>query len=53
MNSLLVSSDFSEGYGSGPVSVGLLDTSSGLGSGLPGGLGGDWNKEGVCVRRGR
>ena len=41
---LLVSPDLSEGNGTGPVPVGLLDTSSGsrLGSsGLPGSLGGN------------
>jgi len=41
---LLVSPDLSEGDGTGPVPMGLLDTSSGsgLGScGLPGSLGGD------------
>ena len=41
---LLVSPDLSEGNGTGPVPVGLLDTSSGggLGSGgLPGSFGSD------------
>ena len=38
---LLVLSDFSEGDGTGPVSVGLLDTSSGRLSGLSGSLGGE------------
>jgi hypothetical protein len=41
---LLVSPDLSEGDGTGPVPVGLLDTSSGCGlsaGGLPGSLGGD------------
>lgn len=37
---LLVSSDFSESDGTGPVPVGLLDTTSGRGGGLlPGSLG--------------
>jgi hypothetical protein len=43
-NLLLVSPDLSEGNGTGPVPMGLLDTSSGsrLGSsGLPGGLSSD------------
>lgn len=41
-DSLLVSSDFSESDGTGPVPVGLLDTASGGGGSLlPGSLGGD------------
>lgn len=41
-DSLLVSSDFSESDGTGPVPVGLLDTTSGGGGSLlPGSLGGD------------
>ena len=39
LGGLLVSPDLPESHGSGPVSVGLLDSSGG-GGGLPGGLGG-------------
>lgn len=38
---LLVLSDFSESDGTGPVSVGLLDTTGGGLGGLSGGLGGE------------
>jgi hypothetical protein len=41
VSSLLVSSDFSKSDSSGPVSVGLLDTSRDLRGGLSSGLGGD------------
>jgi hypothetical protein len=42
-HSLLVSADLTESDGTGPVSVRLLDTAGGGGSGpLLGGLGGDW-----------
>ena len=45
INSLLVSPDLSEGDGTGPVPVGLLDTTGSgttrLGSGLSGSLGSD------------
>ena len=40
LSALLVSPDFTESYGSGPVAMGFLD-SSGSGSRLPGSLGGE------------
>jgi len=40
LSGLLVSPDLTEGHGTGPVSVGLLDSSGGR-SRLPGGLGGE------------
>ena len=46
-DSLLVSSDFSESNCTGPVPVGLLDTTGSgtrLGSGLSGSLGSDYDK---------